>query len=317
MTKHKLKNNKTIVIILAILLLVIIGVGIAIILITTQQDPTQTQTAEQSYVIQFDSNGGVSIDDINFRAGETIKLPIPTREGYIFDGWYDGDNLVAETIAPEGDLRLKANWRAEEVKKKTAKISFDASGGSSVAGIEYQCGKGVSLPANPSRSDYSFEGWTTKDGIAVKNGAILACEDITLYANWKKHQSASTPSKPSNPTTPTQPTTPSQPSEPKYTCPADYQLNGDKCISSVAAQKKCPNGYVSYVNNQCINMSTSVPTIGDDQCPAGYDILLMITLGGEDTYACYPVTNEIYYCAEGYTLNGTTCTSTIDATKSN
>jgi|GEM_PF-1331182 len=48
--------------------------------------------------------------------GETLRLPVPTREGYVFAGWYTGDKYEAETavdaIKPgtKGDIKLYASW---------------------------------------------------------------------------------------------------------------------------------------------------------------------------------------------------------------
>ncbi|MBQ3468906.1 MAG: InlB B-repeat-containing protein [Bacilli bacterium] len=65
------------------------------------------------YTVKFDTNGGSTIDDLtNVVEGSEIDLASyePTREGYIFLGWYDeGGNLVT-TITVNEDRTLTAKW---------------------------------------------------------------------------------------------------------------------------------------------------------------------------------------------------------------
>lgn len=61
---------------------------------------------------------GTGVNESNYhyvKPGETIacKLPVPTREGYVFEGWYDGDKRVTgETKVEKRETHtLKAHWR--------------------------------------------------------------------------------------------------------------------------------------------------------------------------------------------------------------
>ena len=71
----------------------------------------------------FDENGGTEVDDISVRAGTSITLPTPDREGYIFAGWYTSDKTKYEsTSMPATSTKLKAGWY--KAKKETVvKIS--------------------------------------------------------------------------------------------------------------------------------------------------------------------------------------------------
>ena len=65
--------------------------------------------------IRFDANGGtVSPLEKTIEFGGMIgELPTPTRENYVFDGWFDeNDNEVTETTIVEDDLDLTAQWIA-------------------------------------------------------------------------------------------------------------------------------------------------------------------------------------------------------------
>jgi len=77
----------------------------------------------KNYTVSFDSNGGNEIDSRTVTYGSTVgTLPEPTKDGYIFEGWYidlDDENAVDETYAPESDVELHAKWRAYVCRKAT------------------------------------------------------------------------------------------------------------------------------------------------------------------------------------------------------
>lgn len=64
--------------------------------------------------IEFNSNGGSEVNGISEAAGTAIKLPTPTRDGYIFAGWYTADKeQYTRTIMPSEGIALKAGWYIE------------------------------------------------------------------------------------------------------------------------------------------------------------------------------------------------------------
>lgn len=65
------------------------------------------------YTVAFQSNGGKAIHSIDVVEGQTINLPIPTREGSTFDGWYLDLQLTITFNAanmPARDLTLYGRW---------------------------------------------------------------------------------------------------------------------------------------------------------------------------------------------------------------
>lgn len=70
------------------------------------------------FTITFDSKGGTDVAPQNQMYGELLELPEePTREGYVFTGWYlDSacDERWQETEdVIECDLTLYAGWKSE------------------------------------------------------------------------------------------------------------------------------------------------------------------------------------------------------------
>ena len=81
----------------------------------------------------FNTNGGVLPEDVSTtrecRVGIEIgELPLPTRQGYSFDKWYDDSSMTtevtSETIAPDEDIEIIANWNPNHYS-----IRFNANGG--------------------------------------------------------------------------------------------------------------------------------------------------------------------------------------------
>ena len=71
------------------------------------------------FTVTFDSRGGTDVAPVKQEAGKLLELPpAPTREGYVFTGWYKDSacderwNAEADTV--EQDMILYAGW--EKVK---------------------------------------------------------------------------------------------------------------------------------------------------------------------------------------------------------
>lgn len=110
------------------------------------------------------------------------------------------------------------------------------------------------------------------------------------------------------------------PKQPVYSCPGGYSLSGTQCISTIDASFGCSDGLVEFSDGNvsgCVNLNDSYVVSEENSCKPGEGSLLMITIGGPDTYKCVPIRSQkSYSCPGGYSLQGTTCTSVIAATVS-
>ena len=143
-----------------------------------------------AYTVSFDANGGTcptASKEVNFNSAYGT-LPIPTRTGYGFDGWFTsaqgGSAVDADTVmSTASNHTLYAHWIAN-----THTVSFDANGGTcsdSSKSVAYDSAYGE-LPV-PTKDCYNFEGWfTAKDGgTQVKSDTkVLTDSNHTLYAHW-------------------------------------------------------------------------------------------------------------------------------------
>lgn len=71
------------------------------------------------FTITFDSKGGTDVAAQNQMYGELLEEPEPpTREGYLFDGWYQDPACDVEwdvdTKTIDSDITLYAGWEKKE-----------------------------------------------------------------------------------------------------------------------------------------------------------------------------------------------------------
>lgn len=155
----------------------------------------------ESFTIFFDTNGG-NLSDTNMvvcGGGTYGMLPVPTREGYRFDGWFtdltDGELITADTeVDLLNDITVYAHWT------KIYNLMFELEGGSfsKMNSIVYEIEDGQTV--NEALSDvyaeldidgmeepvfegYEFAGWFDSDGNAYDFDATLT-EDTYVYAQW-------------------------------------------------------------------------------------------------------------------------------------
>ena len=141
-------------------------------------------SANNKIVISFNADGGASVADIQIDKGSTIQLPVTTRTGYEFEGWYRNDTKISEETVFEKDTILIARWITEGADTFT--ISFDSKGGNKVESLRMECGSTLKLPEAPKRDGYSFVVWSDDNNVPILDGAQLACKDIQLVASWTK-----------------------------------------------------------------------------------------------------------------------------------
>ena len=145
------------------------------------------------YTVSFDSNGGDEVlDTITIQNGyEYGTLPIPTKNGYGFLGWFtkiDGGNRIKfdDVFNIAQDQVLYAHWLSPEIYR----ISFDSNGGLPISTtIEKYPGEAYGELPIPTRDDYTFIGWynSLEDGHRIDSDTVFdGTMNTTLYAHWRE-----------------------------------------------------------------------------------------------------------------------------------
>ena len=128
--------------------------------------------------VTFDADGG----ELSFFEGSknvqtygTVDLPIPTKEGYVFEGWFIGEGVneaqFTATSMVTSDITLKAKWRQAEYT-----VTFVDYYGKSLSHQTVKYGEAATAPVAPriAEEKLRFDAWDT-DFSAVKS-------DLTVTA---------------------------------------------------------------------------------------------------------------------------------------
>ncbi len=130
-----------------------------------------------AYTVTFQSEGGSEVAS-QIRANTPADQPAdPTKEGYTFIGWYNGESEWNFETPVTADLTLTAKW---QINRYT--ITFDTAGGSEVPSITQDYGTAITAPANPTKTGYTFAGWDKTIPSTMPAG------DMTITARWTENR---------------------------------------------------------------------------------------------------------------------------------
>ena len=149
-----------------------------------------------TYSITYNLNGGTNpstgVETKYNVTSSAITLPTPTKTGYSFGGWYENSSFSgsAVTSIPTGSTGNKvyyAKWTPV-----TYTITYNLGGGS-VSGnpSSYTIESDTITLNNPTRTGYTFLGWTGSNGTSASTSVSIAKGSIgnkTYTANWKANE---------------------------------------------------------------------------------------------------------------------------------
>ena len=153
------------------------------------------QWTPTNYTIQFNTNGGTTVAELNYSYGSETTLKKSYRNGYTFEGWYAdpaltqpiGEKVTSVTIPANSPTTLSfyAKWTPNQYK-----ITYDTYGGKIQSGQvdSYHTGEEVMLPMDVKRDGFSFAGWYADDLLTKPATKIEAGDfgDKTFYATWSR-----------------------------------------------------------------------------------------------------------------------------------
>ena len=139
------------------------------------------------YTITLDVAGGDALveSEITANVFDPIELPVPTREGYNFLGWYNGEVKFEETVMPEYDVTLVAKWEEIVIPVVEYTITLDVNSGNALAEntITAEAGTPIELPT-PEKDGYEFLGWFFEG--AYFSETVMPETNLTLVAKWEE-----------------------------------------------------------------------------------------------------------------------------------
>lgn len=149
------------------------------------------------YVIVLNSNEGEVADfDGKYIYGEEETLPMPTLEGYTFQGWYNdalfqGTPVTKIEAGETGNKTYYAKWEEAEY---TITLNYGYEGCPASEEMKVKYDKPFDLPVPAAREGYIFNGWKTAEGMfytnatgeAIREGGVT--QDTELTADWTKRK---------------------------------------------------------------------------------------------------------------------------------
>ena len=124
-----------------------------------------------------------------------VSMPSePVRQGFTFTGWRmpNGQEFTGDTVV-NGPITATAQWTAGN------QVTFNLNGGAIGNSTENPTRAvpngqninnttGVSMPENPTRQGFTFDGWRTPNG-QIFTGATVVNSSVTVTAQWTEgHQ---------------------------------------------------------------------------------------------------------------------------------
>lgn len=111
-----------------------------------------------TYTITLNADGAIVENSTHFvKSGNSIELPTPEKNGYIFEGWYNGNELWTIESKVQSDTYLVARWTPVEHNIKFVVNGIEHIRSFPYDSIPYFDGDLSKTPT--STISYSFAGW--------------------------------------------------------------------------------------------------------------------------------------------------------------
>ena len=142
----------------------------------------------KNFTLTYVSNGGTEYAAETYKEGTEVAIDkTPTREGYIFKGWYADEALTqaVSKVTMDSDKTVYAKWE-KELKNFT--LTYVSNGGTEFDPETYKEGTEVPLSKIPTRAGFSFLGWYADAALTQLVTKVTMDSDKTVYASWKEDE---------------------------------------------------------------------------------------------------------------------------------
>lgn len=157
-----------------------------------------------SYTVSYNANGGSGAPSAQtkyYGKNLTLSSTVPSKSGYTFLGWGTSSTSTSASYGSGATYSANAGITLYAIWRKTISIYYNANGnGASLGSITTQsvnvynattsASITLSNASGPSKSGYTFLGWSTNSGATsatyAKGVAYTFSSSVTLYAIWRK-----------------------------------------------------------------------------------------------------------------------------------
>jgi len=158
---------------------------------------SSSSSKPQTYAVTLHVNGGTLPSNLSaYTYGVGAELPMPTKNGSTFGGWFDNQNFsgtaVTEITATDsGAKEYWAKWNTSSNPSiptaQTYKVTLNLNGGTLTQNLtSYTKGTGATLPT-PTKANSNFAGWfdnSNLSGTAVTKISATDTGDKEYWAKW-------------------------------------------------------------------------------------------------------------------------------------
>ena len=143
-----------------------------------------------SCAVEYVLDGGVNGDNPEVVVeGEEITLEPASKEGFTFVGWFTDAQFtttIEKLVYAQEGYTLYAKYEVNMIT-----VTFVANGGSKIEPLTVAYGSTITLPDDPVKEGYIFDGWYVDEECTQLFSSFSALtSDITLYANYTEDATA-------------------------------------------------------------------------------------------------------------------------------
>ncbi len=144
------------------------------------------------YTVDFESNGGSEVESQKVEEGGKVEVPAdPTKENYIFGGWYKEETLENiysfETETVTSDITLYAGWdSASDTSVANFYWNYEGAPEEIYVSKTFANGSRIPYPGTPERDGFVFGGWYTEDGSEQYSDMKKYEGEQNFYAKWQE-----------------------------------------------------------------------------------------------------------------------------------
>ena len=150
-----------------------------------------TNKLKTMYTIHFETFGGTVIEDVEVERKQQLTRPNdPVKDKYLFKGWYRNEECTRsynfdEEVTSGFTLYAKYELDPAQIVKEYVTVIFETNGGSHIDDMQAEKNQPFTLPDNPTRTDFQFEGWFYDSDLKLPFDSTKIVEvGMYLYAKW-------------------------------------------------------------------------------------------------------------------------------------